>query len=116
MEPANEDTGEVKAIGGSPKASRRGGLAKEFRVSLSVLIGAIVMLFTIGTFAANFLFTTKEEAGELKTEITALRGEVGEAKGDVEDLQGDVSNIDENVRLLLRREGYAPVPRTAEGD
>ena len=136
----------IAAIRSSSNADRRtediqsvnGGLKnkREIRVSLSVLIGIIMMMIGVASFAANYLFATKSEIGEakieilqqqredatkiheVKTEVTEVKGELKAVKKDVEHIRANQTEyrdeqrvIDENLRRLLRKERIRALPK-----
>lgn len=106
---------------------------KEIRLSISVIIGIIMMMVGVATFASNFIFATKSEV--LTEQIKRLESEksvqanVAEVRNDVSHVKSKVENVstelekhsndakarydvlDENLRKLLLREGVRPVPR-----
>ena len=102
---------------------------KEIRVSISVILGVVMMLVGVATFASNFIFATKtevlvEQVNRLESEkvsdsrVSGIRTEVSAVKVQVENLKEDVRGLgtkadvlDANIRKLLMKEGVRPVPK-----
>ena len=108
-----------------PKVNGRG--EREVRVSFSVLIGFVMMLVGVGTFASNFLFATKAEVFDervkrleaeksVQKDISGVQTEVLKVANKLEVHAREASDrqevLDRNLRKLLVREGVEPEPQT----
>jgi hypothetical protein len=102
---------------------------REVRVGLSVLLGFIMMMIGVATFAANYLFATKTEVMEaankvradhakdhrqveaLTNEVRVIQTDVGYIKRAQEKAERTQEVMDENLRKLLLRQGVKPATK-----
>lgn len=106
-----------------------GGGRREIRVSISVVIGFIMMAVGVATFASNFVFATKQELSEqtvdrvrsesiVLRDLTSIRESVRNLELDFELHEQDAKrrheHLDQNLRRLMIRRGVRPVEKPAE--
>lgn len=116
-------TDDLPGIGTSP---RRRWWDPELRVSVSVMIGFVMMAIGLATFASNHVFATKQDLIEQKVDRvrneTAVLRDLANLADSVKDLTKDFAThsaeeklrydrLDRNLRKFMTKRGVQP-----EGD